>query len=93
VIDLHTHSTFSDGSDTPSELAKKAHDLGISAIALTDHDTTASHEQMATACEQYGIELVPGTEISLRDNCFPRENDDTARPGFATCTSWPTSCL
>jgi predicted metal-dependent phosphoesterase TrpH len=76
VIDLHTHSTFSDGSDTPSELAKKAHELGIGAIALTDHDTTASHEQMAAACEQYGIELVPGTEISLRDNSFPRLHDD-----------------
>jgi predicted metal-dependent phosphoesterase TrpH len=76
VIDLHTHSTFSDGSDTPSELAKKAHELGIRAIALTDHDTTSSHEQMAAACAQYGIELVPGTEISLRDDSFPRHNDD-----------------
>jgi len=72
VIDLHTHSTFSDGSDTPSELAQKAHELGISAIALTDHDTTASHEQMAQACDQHGIELVPGTEISLRDRSFDR---------------------
>jgi predicted metal-dependent phosphoesterase TrpH len=72
VIDLHTHSTFSDGSDTPSELAQKAHQLGISAIALTDHDTTASHDEMARACEQHGIELVPGTEISLRDRSFDR---------------------
>jgi len=43
VIDLHTHSNFSDGSDTPTELAQKAYELGISAIALTDHDTTASY--------------------------------------------------
>jgi predicted metal-dependent phosphoesterase TrpH len=79
VIDLHTHSTFSDGSDTPGELAEKAHQLGISAIALTDHDTTASHDQMAAACEQHGIELVPGTEISLRDKSFDRHypNGDT----------------
>lgn len=76
VIDLHTHSTFSDGSDTPADLAKKAHELGISAIALTDHDTTASHDEMAVACQVHGIELVPGTEISLRDNCFPRPHDD-----------------
>jgi hypothetical protein len=76
VIDLHTHSTFSDGSDTPTQLAQKALELGISAIALTDHDTTASHEQMASACAQYGIELVPGTEISLRDDSFPRQRDD-----------------
>ena len=47
VLDLHTHSTFSDGSDTPTQLAEKAHDLGISAIALTDHDTTLSHDEMS----------------------------------------------
>jgi predicted metal-dependent phosphoesterase TrpH len=81
VIDLHTHSTFSDGSDTPTELAQKAHVIGISAIALTDHDTTASHEEMAVACEAHGIELVPGTEISLRDNSFPRQtNGDATGP-------------
>jgi hypothetical protein len=67
VIDLHTHSSFSDGSDTPEELARKAASLGITAIALTDHDTTASHNEMAAACAQYGIELVRGVEISLRD--------------------------
>jgi predicted metal-dependent phosphoesterase TrpH len=71
VIDLHTHSTFSDGSDTPSELAAKAHDLGLRAIALTDHDSTNSHAEMAVATSEYGIELVPGVEISLRDNEFP----------------------
>jgi hypothetical protein len=76
VIDLHTHSTFSDGSDTPTELAKKAHDVGITAIALTDHDTTASHDEMAKACTHHGIELVTGTEISLRDNDFPRTRPD-----------------
>jgi 3',5'-nucleoside bisphosphate phosphatase len=78
VIDLHTHSTFSDGSDTPTQLAQKAHELGISAIALTDHDTTASHDEMATACAEHGIELIPGTEISLRDNSFPRIHNDGA---------------
>jgi predicted metal-dependent phosphoesterase TrpH len=76
VIDLHTHSTFSDGSDTPTELARKAHDVGITAIALTDHDTTASHDEMAGACARHGIELVTGTEISLRDNAFARVRPD-----------------
>ena len=78
MIDLHTHSTFSDGSDTPAQLAQTAHDLGLSAIALTDHDTTASHEEMAAACAGHGLELVDGVEISLRDNEFPRQ-----RPGQA----------
>jgi predicted metal-dependent phosphoesterase TrpH len=72
VIDLHTHSSFSDGSDTPEQLAQKAHDLGISAIALTDHDTTLSHADMAAACERLGLELVNGVEVSLRDDEWPR---------------------
>lgn len=75
MIDLHTHSSFSDGSDTPTELAEKAHKLGISAIALTDHDTTASHVEMKTACDSLGLELVPGVEISLRDPLFPRQRN------------------
>jgi predicted metal-dependent phosphoesterase TrpH len=73
VIDLHTHSSFSDGSDTPEQLAQKAHDLGISAIALTDHDTTLSHADMAAACERLGLELVNGVEVSLRDDEWPRD--------------------
>ncbi len=72
VIDLHTHSTFSDGSDTPAELAERAHHLGLHAIALTDHDTTASHDEMADACARFDLELVPGVEISLIDTTFPR---------------------
>jgi len=76
VIDLHTHSSFSDGSDTPTELAQKAYELGISAIALTDHDTTASYPQMSEACERFGVELVSGVEVSLRDNEFPKRRPD-----------------
>jgi predicted metal-dependent phosphoesterase TrpH len=71
VIDLHTHSSYSDGSDTPAELARKARELGLSAIALTDHDTTISHDEMALACAAEGIEHVAGVEVSLRDNEFP----------------------
>jgi len=72
VIDLHTHSTFSDGSDTPTLLAQNAHELGISALALNDHDTTASHGEMAGACAALGIDLITGVEISLRDSVFPK---------------------
>jgi predicted metal-dependent phosphoesterase TrpH len=80
VLDLHTHSSFSDGSDTPTQLAEKAHDLGISAIALTDHDTTLSHVEMAAACERLGLELVNGVEVSLRDTEFPRVRDGVTQP-------------
>jgi len=81
VIDLHTHSSYSDGSDTPTQLARQAHELGISVIALTDHDTTSSHEEMRAACDEWGIEYITGVEISLRDNEFPRRRGDeiTAR--------------
>jgi predicted metal-dependent phosphoesterase TrpH len=80
MIDLHTHSTFSDGSDTPEELAEKAHQRGLRAIALTDHDTTLSHVEMAEATARYGIELIPGVEVSLRDNEFPMERDGHTVP-------------
>jgi predicted metal-dependent phosphoesterase TrpH len=80
VLDLHTHSTFSDGSDTPTQLAEKAHHLGISAIALTDHDTTLSHDEMSAACARLGLESVTGVEVSLRDTEFPRVRDGVTTP-------------
>jgi predicted metal-dependent phosphoesterase TrpH len=80
MIDLHTHSSFSDGSDTPSELAAKAHQLGLHAISLTDHDSTRSFTEMDVACTGYGIEIVPGVEVSLRDNEFPMIRDGREVP-------------
>ena len=70
MIDLHTHSYFSDGSESPATVAQLASELGLTAIALTDHDTTASHDEMAAACAQRGIELIPGVEVSVRDHEF-----------------------
>jgi predicted metal-dependent phosphoesterase TrpH len=70
------HSLFSDGTETPLSLAEKAHALGLSAVALTDHDTTDSHEEMAAACAQFGIELIPGVEISLVDSQASKERPD-----------------
>lgn len=63
-IDLHMHSTASDGTDAPAELARIAAELGLSAIALTDHDTTAGLSECAAACEREGITFVPGIELS-----------------------------
>lgn len=81
MLDLHTHSTYSDGSDTPAELAARAAASGLRAIALTDHDTTASHDEMQAACARLGVEHVGGVEVSLRDNAFPQSRDghDRAR--------------
>ena len=65
MIDLHTHSNFSDGTDTPSELINKAHAAGLSAIALTDHDTIAGWEAAANHLRP-GLSLVLGAEISCQ---------------------------
>jgi len=65
LIDLHCHSTFSDGSLTPAELAQLAHDSGLSALALTDHDTVAGMPQFIPACRALGVTAVGGVEISV----------------------------
>jgi hypothetical protein len=63
-IDLHTHSTASDGTVEPGDLPHLAREAGLGALALTDHDTTAGLAQCAAAAEEAGIEFVPGIEIS-----------------------------
>ncbi len=65
-IDLHTHSTKSDGTCTPSELVEIAVQKGLSAFALTDHDTTDGIEEAMTAARGTGIELIPGVELSTQ---------------------------
>jgi hypothetical protein len=65
-IDLHTHSTFSDGTLSPRELVRLAVKRSVSALALTDHDTTQGLPDFLSAGEHYGIEVVPGIEISTR---------------------------
>ncbi|MEZ3177691.1 PHP domain-containing protein [Streptomyces pimonensis] len=64
-IDLHTHSTASDGTDTPAELVRKASAAGLDVIALTDHDTTRGHAE-ALSVLPAGLTLVPGAELSCR---------------------------
>ena len=64
IIDLHTHSTESDGTLTPEELMKLAKDTGLSAIALTDHDAISGIEKARPIAKELGIELVPGIELS-----------------------------
>ncbi|MFI9152003.1 PHP domain-containing protein [Streptomyces sp. NPDC053367] len=64
-IDLHTHSTASDGTDIPAELVRRAHAAGLDVIALTDHDTTRGHAAAIEALPQ-GLTLVTGAELSCR---------------------------
>lgn len=62
-IDLHTHSTASDGTDSPAELVTKAAEAGLDALAITDHDTTAGWAA-AVAALPPGLRLVRGAELS-----------------------------
>ncbi|MBV8985596.1 MAG: PHP domain-containing protein [Acidimicrobiia bacterium] len=64
MIDLHTHSTASDGSDPPERIPELAAANGCRAVALTDHDRMDGLEAAAKRAAEVGVELVPGTEIS-----------------------------
>ena len=64
MIDLHVHSTASDGTNTPTELVALAKEAGLSAFALTDHDTIQGLAEARRAAKTAGIELVPGIELS-----------------------------
>ena len=63
-VDLHTHSTYSDGSDTPAELVATAKRARLEAVALTDHDNLDGIFEARTAAAEQGIELIPGVELS-----------------------------
>lgn len=64
-IDLHTHSTSSDGSLTPAQLVDLAATVRLDAVALTDHDTLDGISEARAAADRRGIELIPGVELSL----------------------------
>ncbi|MFD7443622.1 PHP domain-containing protein [Streptomyces sp. NPDC059909] len=64
-IDLHTHSTASDGTDTPAELVRNAAAAGLDVVALTDHDTVGGHAEAIAALPE-GLTLVTGAELSCR---------------------------
>ncbi|MFI5683890.1 PHP domain-containing protein [Streptomyces sp. NPDC051636] len=64
-IDLHCHSTASDGTDTPAELVKNAAAAGLDVVALTDHDTTRGYAEAIAALPE-GLTLVTGAELSCR---------------------------
>ena len=64
LIDLHIHSTASDGSLTPTEVVNRANDLGLTAMALTDHDTVAGIDEALEAAKDLDMEVIPGIEVS-----------------------------
>ena len=64
MIDLHTHTTASDGRCTPAELVSRAAAAGITVLSVTDHDTLDAHDAAADACASAGISFVAGIEIT-----------------------------
>jgi predicted metal-dependent phosphoesterase TrpH len=66
VIDLHTHSTVSDGSEPPGRIVEMAATAGCSAVALTDHDSLEGLAPARAAADRMGVTLVPGCEVSCR---------------------------
>ena len=67
-IDLHAHTTASDGSLSPTELVQKAASIGLSALAVTDHDTLSGLAEAQSAAAEVGLELIPGVELSVEDD-------------------------
>lgn len=65
-IDLHTHSSASDGTQLPGEVIRSAAEAGLDVVALTDHDTTAGWEEAAEAAREHEVAFVPGTEVSCQ---------------------------
>jgi len=67
LIDLHTHSTASDGTLSPADLVAEAAREGLAAVALTDHDTLAGLPEARQAGERLGIDVIAGVELSVAD--------------------------
>jgi len=72
LYDLHCHSTASDGALSPAAIVLRAHQHGVTALALTDHDTTAGLAEAQASAATTGLKLIPGIELSTlwQNQCF-----------------------
>ncbi|OGR89763.1 MAG: hypothetical protein A3A86_04600 [Elusimicrobia bacterium RIFCSPLOWO2_01_FULL_60_11] len=66
-VDLHTHTTYSDGTLEPEELVEAAHRLGITHLAVSDHDSTGSLEPSRVKAAELGMTIIPAIEINTRE--------------------------
>ncbi|NEQ22502.1 MAG: PHP domain-containing protein [Microcoleus sp. SIO2G3] len=68
MLELHCHTTYSDGTLTPSELVRAAVQAGVLALAITDHDTLSGWQEAITTAQPHNLEIVPGVELSTVHN-------------------------
>ena len=68
LVDLHTHTTASDGLHRPADNVRMAREAGLHAVGITDHDTVAGIDEAEIAGEELGVEVVPGVEISTAED-------------------------
>lgn len=91
-IDLHIHTTASDGTVAPAQVVAMARDLGLAAIAVTDHDTVAGVPEALAAGQALGVEVIPGVELNAdyqgRDVHIVGLFLDTAAAGLTEATAW-----
>lgn len=81
MIDLHTHTTVSDGGDSPTELVIKAAAAGITSLAVTDHDNDLGLDEAQAAGREHGVEVIRGVEISCDvEDLASRGYSPSARP-------------
>lgn len=86
AIDLHCHSTASDGSESPSEVVRRAAAAGLDAFALTDHDVLEGLAEAEEAALRHDVELIPGTELSLDWSTIAADAD--VRGGMHLVVLW-----
>jgi 3',5'-nucleoside bisphosphate phosphatase len=75
MIDLHTHSTASDGTRTPAVLMELASSCGITAIALTDHDTLSGLAEAGARADALGLRFIPGVEVEIERDGGPQDGE------------------
>jgi len=68
IVDLHIHSYFSDGTQSPEEIVQAAKNVGCGLVSLCDHNTIAGNERFAAACKAHDLAYIPGVEISADYN-------------------------
>jgi 3',5'-nucleoside bisphosphate phosphatase len=91
-VDLHLHTTYSDGSCSPCQVVKDAALLGLNAVAITDHDHTAGYEEAKEEAKKWGIKLITGVEVTTKDYHILGYNFDIKNEEFQKILKYSRDC-